>query len=328
MSTSAPGLVKLSADDFPEKDRFEAFREIYGKSLIKVQLEQLSDGPFRFETSLHTLSNLKLVYGLISPVRGSLTKELISGDDLLFNVTLSGGRTLDQCGREAALGPGEGGLTTSVDTGVVTVHAPSRFISLRMPRKSLQPAIGDLDAALVRTIPPDHEAMQLLIGYARLIESEPISSEQTRHLVASHFQDLIALAVGATRETSEIARGRGLPAARLVAVKRDILANLTRPDLSIEAVATRHGITPRYIGMLFASEETSFTNFVLTCRLGEAYRMLRSAFNDRRPIGEIALACGFSDLSYFNRAFRRRYGLTPSDVREAARSAPEGDGVG
>ncbi|RVC16943.1 AraC family transcriptional regulator, partial [Mesorhizobium sp. M7A.F.Ca.AU.002.02.1.1] len=27
---------------------------------------------------------------------------------------------------------------------------------------------------------------------------------------------------------------------------------------------------------------------------------------------------GFNDLSYFNRAFRRRYGATPSDVRAAA----------
>ena len=69
MSTPAPGLVKLSADDFPEKDRFEAFREIYGKSLIKVQMEPLSEGPFRFDTRLHTLSNLKLAYGEVSPVR-------------------------------------------------------------------------------------------------------------------------------------------------------------------------------------------------------------------------------------------------------------------
>jgi AraC-like DNA-binding protein len=59
------------------------------------------------------------------------------------------------------------------------------------------------------------------------------------------------------------------------------------------------------------------------CRLGEAYRMLRSALHATRPIGEIALACGFVDLSYFNRAFRRRYGLTPSDVREAVRNALE-----
>ena len=33
----------------------------------------------------------------------------------------------------------------------------------------------------------------------------------------------------------------------------------------------------------------------------------------------MAFECGFGDLSYFNRAFRRRYHATPTDVREAVR---------
>jgi AraC-like DNA-binding protein len=36
-------------------------------------------------------------------------------------------------------------------------------------------------------------------------------------------------------------------------------------------------------------------------------------------IGAIASETGFCDLSYFNRAFRRRYGAAPSDVRAEAR---------
>jgi methylphosphotriester-DNA--protein-cysteine methyltransferase len=35
----------------------------------------------------------------------------------------------------------------------------------------------------------------------------------------------------------------------------------------------------------------------------------------------IKLDIGFGDLSYFNRAFRRRYGASPSDVRARALSA-------
>ncbi len=35
----------------------------------------------------------------------------------------------------------------------------------------------------------------------------------------------------------------------------------------------------------------------------------------RRSIGEIVLECGFGDISHFNRAFRRRYGSSPSEVR-------------
>ena len=32
-------------------------------------------------------------------------------------------------------------------------------------------------------------------------------------------------------------------------------------------------------------------------------------------ISSVAFDCGFGDVSYFNRAFRRRYGMAPSDVR-------------
>jgi AraC-like DNA-binding protein len=37
-----------------------------------------------------------------------------------------------------------------------------------------------------------------------------------------------------------------------------------------------------------------------------------------RGISAIAYDAGFGDVSYFNRTFRRRYGMTPSEVREAA----------
>jgi AraC-like DNA-binding protein len=38
-------------------------------------------------------------------------------------------------------------------------------------------------------------------------------------------------------------------------------------------------------------------------------------------ISEIAFDVGFADLSHFNRAFRRRYGMTPSEVRITAARA-------
>ncbi|MEN3383321.1 MAG: hypothetical protein V7608_3365, partial [Hyphomicrobiales bacterium] len=37
-----------------------------------------------------------------------------------------------------------------------------------------------------------------------------------------------------------------------------------------------------------------------------------------QKISAIAFDAGFGDLSYFNRAFRRRYGAAPSEVRAAA----------
>jgi AraC-like DNA-binding protein len=63
----------------------------------------------------------------------------------------------------------------------------------------------------------------------------------------------------------------------------------------------------------------TFTEFLLDRRLARAHRMLSDPRFAERSITSIAFDVGFGDLSYFDRAFRRRFGETPSDVRENAR---------
>jgi AraC-like DNA-binding protein len=84
-------------------------------------------------------------------------------------------------------------------------------------------------------------------------------------------------------------------------------------------VAARHGISPVYVRKLFEGEGSSFSEFVLAERLARVHRILSDPRMSARPIGAIAIEAGFGDLSYFNRAFRRRYGAAPSDVRAGAR---------
>jgi AraC-like DNA-binding protein len=47
--------------------------------------------------------------------------------------------------------------------------------------------------------------------------------------------------------------------------------------------------------------------------------MLSNTQLAERTISVIAYEAGFGDLSHFNRAFRRRYGETPSDIRAGSR---------
>ncbi|MPZ35425.1 MAG: AraC family transcriptional regulator [Rhodospirillales bacterium] len=46
--------------------------------------------------------------------------------------------------------------------------------------------------------------------------------------------------------------------------------------------------------------------------------MLADPNGSHRRIGDIASEVGFSDRSHFNREFRQRYGITPSDMRAMA----------
>jgi AraC-like DNA-binding protein len=60
---------------------------------------------------------------------------------------------------------------------------------------------------------------------------------------------------------------------------------------------------------------------LLAQRLVRAHRLLTDPRYASQKVSTIALDVGFGDLSYFNRAFRRRYDMAPSELRAAARSA-------
>ena len=85
-------------------------------------------------------------------------------------------------------------------------------------------------------------------------------------------------------------------------------------------IAAQHRLKPRWIQRLFAKDGTTFTDYVLAQRLVRAHRLLTDPRCAGQKISAIALDVGFWDVSYFNRVFRRRYGMAPSDLRAAAKS--------
>jgi AraC-like DNA-binding protein len=104
----------------------------------------------------------------------------------------------------------------------------------------------------------------------------------------------------------------------LRATKTYIIENISCREISIGSVATHFGMTPRYLQRLFENDGTTFSAFVLERRLARAHRMLYEPHTVQRRVSAIAYDVGFGDLSYFNRCFRRLYGATPLDIREAA----------
>ena len=100
-------------------------------------------------------------------------------------------------------------------------------------------------------------------------------------------------------------------------MRADVMAALGRNDLCLSEIATRSGLSPRQAQRLFEQAGTTFTEFVLEQRLLQARKLLSDPRARTRKISDIAHSSGFSDLSYFNRAFRKRFGATPSELREA-----------
>jgi AraC-like DNA-binding protein len=119
-------------------------------------------------------------------------------------------------------------------------------------------------------------------------------------------------------EADHIARARGVRVGLRAAILHLIEQRSADPDLSATTVAKLLGLTPRYVHLLLEETGKSFTHHLLERRLERAAALLRDPRGHYRKIADIAAEAGFTDLSYFNRAFRRHFDATPSDIRGRA----------
>jgi len=308
---------RFSTNDLPERDRIAYWHEFFYSNVIHCDMAPQSDEPFCAEAALLAWPGLRAMR-LSTPAQYWRTPGMVAdGDDsIVFLVNHSGKIALSQGRADASIDAGEAlGVLHAAPSRLTTSQVD--YIAFGIPRAALAPLVADVEGSAMRLIPRHNEALLLLKRYVRILREDPILvTPELRHVAVSHAHDLIAMALGATRDGAEIARGRGVLAARLRAVKADILEHLGSLELSVTEVARRQRITPRYVHKLFEAEGTTFSEFVLSQRLTRTHRMLVDPRFASLTISTIAFAVGFGDLSYFNRTFRRRFGTTPSELRQ------------
>jgi AraC-like DNA-binding protein len=105
---------------------------------------------------------------------------------------------------------------------------------------------------------------------------------------------------------------------RRAAVLREIENRISDPGLSAITVANQLGITARYVHLLLEETGARFSHHVLDRRLEKAAALLRDPQWRDRLIIDIAAEAGFTDISHFNRAFRRKFRATPSVIRKSS----------
>lgn len=323
--------VQAAAPDFTRRrlridaDSSEAevdwFHDVFRRDVLKVDLEPRDGAPLVFESTIRALPDLALSRTFCSPMVSRRRKAATADDALFLAIVHSGDATLLYDGTETGM-PVGAGTYARYDTGdaaaALGMRTGTTVLGLRLSRRLIAPLV-DYEHLKRKILPAGGEAVRLLAAYLDMLDlEESISAPEAQRIVVNHIHDLVVLAIGASREGGELA-ARGVRAARLAAVKKDALDEIANPDLSIATIAARQGVTPRYVHMLFEPEGVTFSEFVVGQRLVRAHRMLSDPRYAGHTISAIALMVGFGDLSYFNRTFRRRFGMSPSDVRATGR---------
>jgi AraC-like DNA-binding protein len=187
----------------------------------------------------------------------------------------------------------------------------TQFTCVYLPAEALRALVSGIDDMVGCELEAGG-ALSLAMDYSDMLLKRPGAVDEAGIAIAAHLLDLAAIGLGARGEFAAKARRGGLRAVSLKAVLLILEKRFAEPDFSAQKLAAAAGLSERYVNELLYEAGASFTVRLNEMRLRKAIDLL--AHGDRR-ISDVAFECGFNDLSYFNRCFRRRFGLTPTAAR-------------
>jgi AraC-like DNA-binding protein len=141
----------------------------------------------------------------------------------------------------------------------------------------------------------------------QLVEFEMPVEEEVANRVSASALDILATTLEV--ELTDMTEGAAGCHRRLDQVKRYVLANLDDADMTIETIASAHNVAPRTLHRLFSVDGTTPIRWLWQQRLAASYKAL--AEGEVRQVTDAALSFGFTDISHFSRAFKKRYGCSP-----------------
>lgn len=192
-------------------------------------------------------------------------------------------------------------------------RARHRVISLFIPRARVQAVLDNPAALAGRLLPRQGLAVLLRSQMLAAIDQAAYMLPEQR-IMAVNAASEMALSIlqmqGTGRASGEGAE-TGLYHAALALITRDCVNPQLAPQQLVEAL----GCSRAALYRVFAKEGASVAAAIWEARLAYAARMLKSPGATSLLISEIAFRSGFAEHSTFDRMFKRRYGLTPGDMR-------------
>jgi len=319
---NSTGRIRFCTDALPQRDRFPAVREEFARRLLAIETINHNAADFSTTFDIKSVGRLALGYIDTSPSGYVRTPELIrDGQEFLFaTLNHKGAMFASQPDGMRLISPREGVLLDAAHIGGVHFRTPASYLTIRIPREDVTRRLPAGTRLAGASMAADRSARQLLFSYLEATRDIDLNdSGEAARLYSEHILDLVSLALGADGEVRTVAEERGVRAARRSAVLRAIQTRSNDAALNAVAIAALLGVTPRYVHLLLEETGRSFSQHLLERRLEKTAVLLRDRRRLDAKIADIAAEAGFADLSYFNRAFRRRYGATPSDLRESAR---------
>ena len=318
--------TKFSSRNIDPSNRRDALAETY-VPLCGMDCDIRND-QVDVEVAVRVLSRVAIGDSYIPDHKAHRTRaHIASGDDSMLLVLPRVGdvNIVHKKMHGDTFGPGEMHLIPLDSPFVTENHGPLKVTGINLPGSFLERHLINPDDVVGKTIRPrDEGAYRLMLDYADAIhELGADLTEESARLADLHMMDLIALSLGMNEELQNNAADRGLTFARFSAMRQFIDDYKHDPSLSTDTVARHFNLSSQSVRKIFRQFGTTVTDQLNNVRLDWIYDQLQNPVARGGSISSLAYAVGFNNLTWFNRAFKRKFGITPTEVTEFERHTPD-----
>ncbi|WP_283136534.1 helix-turn-helix domain-containing protein [Rhizohabitans arisaemae] len=315
-------LSVVDTRDVPLLERFDVWREVTSSMLAPVDIRSPHAGDFLAEALLIDLGGPLVTMVTCPPYQAVRTARLIRRSDpesYQLSMNISSRSLLSQVRHTVGLRPQDLLLydTSRPFEGQALLQPGAEFatgVMVSFPRTLLPLPDNAVRRAIPLRIPGDHGVGAMLFGFVhRLLRHAHQLGPADRDRMAAVLMDLVAAAVAGRLEDDAPATRRRR--AIQLAARRFIREHLADPGLTPTLVAEALHISPRYLYQLFQDQRTGVAAWIRNRRLERCHRDLSDPLLADLTVAAIAQRWGLADIAHFSRAFRARYGITPTEHR-------------
>jgi AraC-like DNA-binding protein len=317
LGTGSLPVTYVSTDGVKVSERREFWEAHASPVFGALDVELQGDEDFSANFEYTTVSDL-IFCRLAShvPHRVVRTGALARQDDRAFVKTVlltKGSSVIEQNGRTTPLRAGEWSIYDTSKPYSMTIPYRAEMLLLLIPREKFPTRSLDLPDLVARRFSGRSGIGKLMwtlipATFDQIPEIRHRSSHDLADVVAQMTR--IALLDFSDKRTSvdakETLRER---------VKLYIASHLGDPDLTMATLANVTGCTKRYLHMVFQSERTSISDYILRLRLERAREDLLHPASSHRSITDIAYSWGFNNSNHFSRCFKQAFGASPRELR-------------
>lgn len=187
---------------------------------------------------------------------------------------------------------------------------------LTVPAQELRQLVPHVDVLTATTLDGQHAAAGLfrqIADHCFNTDSNALSPLAANH-AASALLEMLAGTLADLAPAQQASQPQ-LTRFHLARIKQHATLHLHDPGLSVASLSAALRISPAHIHRLFVGEAQTFSAWLWSCRLMACKKRLEDPAQAHFTISEIAFKGGFNSSAHFSRAFRARFGVSPSECR-------------